>query len=425
MGHQVLSMLNRLQNRRFFYFELPLIVFATLLAFGLQVLLTSGCCVGPDLVAYERIANLQGAQSNFWLSADAFNENFWGMLYPTFLHYSMEISGGSLEFVQWIQRLMVAALVPAVWLLTAHLGPKVRITSAFVLALSPTSIWLGNSFGYEVLLAFLLTYGVVLAWIIKERQFESRPFLLVLFPLFSGILIGLAMLAQSKALIIVPVVLYLLWRQSRRSALWGIAGIFIPLIPWMVRNFYVLGTFSPLSNNAGYNLWVGNSPEAILGGSVASAPPLPAGATSQLGAALTFMIEQPEATIDLIFRKVMRLWQPIYAYPEIVEPGPGRFLLHIFAGVLAALILFGFLAFLGGRLFVSPPRVPDVTPLAIFVLLFCLSHLPFIAEPRFMSAVLPVTLSVAVPTVLYLGQHWERLLKPSVGRSNLSEKSLE
>jgi hypothetical protein len=237
-------------------------------------------------------------------------------------------------------------------------------------------------------------------------------------------LIGLAILTQSKALIIVPVIVYLLWRNGKHAALWGIAGISIPLVPWMIRNFYVLGTVSPLSNNANYNLWVGNSPEAVLGGSVASAPPLPVGVTSQFGAAITFMIEQPEATIDLVFRKAIRLWQPIYAYPEVFSPGPARFFLHILAGGLALLILLGFVLFLGGRLFVSPPKVPDVTPLAIFVVVFSLSHLPFIAEPRFMSAVLPVTLSVSVPTVLYLGQRGRKLMKTDGGRRTILERAV-
>ena len=391
----------------------------------LQRLFTPGCCEGPDLVAYAEIAARQSEQSDFWMRADAFESNFWGMLYPTFLHYAQLVTGGSLEAIQWIQRVFVAVLVPGAWLLTAHLGRRVRCATVLVLVLSPTTFWLGNSYGYEVLLALFLTFGVVLAWGFGGKEFFQSSRLNSLVAVASGLLIGLAVLTQSKAIVALPVIVFLLWRQKLGRIWWGALSFFITVLPWMLRNLVVLGTPSPFSNNAGYNLWVGNNPEAVLGGSLLTAPPLPPGVTSQLRAGLDFIISQPEAMQDLFFRKVVRLWQPLYVYPEFIPVGPGRTMLHLVAGLLAALVVIGFVLFLGGRLFSKPPIVPNVTPIAVLVLLFASSHLPFIAEPRFMTVVYPLTLSVAVPTLLYLARNLRAAVNGPRSIGSESESSIE
>jgi len=131
--------------------------------------------------------------------------------------------------------------------------------------------------------------------------------------------------------------------------------------------------------------------------------------TDYLNSAVSFIISQPEIAINFTFRKVMRMWEPLYLYPELIPAGIGRTAIHVVTAALAVLMLGGFVAFVGGRLFVRPPQIPDVAPLAAFVLLFYVSHLPFIAEPRFMAAVYPVTVAVSVATLSYLYSRYKGL----------------
>lgn len=246
---------------------------------------------------------------------------------------------------------------------------------------------------------------MVLAWARVMRGSDSTIWSRVLLPIISGLVFGLAVLAQSKVIIVAPVIIYLFWRQQRGRAGWAVGGMLAALLPWMIRNHLVLGSPNPLTGNGPYNLWVGNNPDATTGGSMLTAPPLPLGVQSQSEAAVRWIIEQPEIAIQLVFRKAMRLWEPHLVYPELISPGPGRTLLHLIAGILAVFMIVGFFAFLGGRVFSSPPTVPDMTPIAVAALLFYVSHLPFIAETRFMTPIFPMIASVSIATWFYA---WRR-----------------
>jgi len=375
----------------------------------LQRVLTSGCCVGPDLVAYLEIAQMQATQQSFWTSPEAFKENFWAMGYPTALHYILSLSGDSLVIVQWIQMVMAASLGIGAWFLAFRMGIKVRLLAASIVALSPNTFWTGNSFGYEILLAWLLTFSLSLSWWASRNEGNISIRVQLVASGIAGLLLGLGVLTQSRAIVVTPVIFYLLWRNSRARAWWGLAGFLIATIPWALRNLFVLGTPNIFTGNGAYNLWIGNNPETTNGGSMMRPLSMPAGSSEQLSQALTFIISQPEIAINFVFRKTMRMWEPLYLYPELIAPGIGRTLIHVATAALSVLILVGFLVFLGGRLFTRPPTVPDVAPLAVFVLLFYLSHLPFIAEPRFMASVYPVTAVVSVSTLFALVVRFRKL----------------
>lgn len=385
-------------RRREYFFLACLMVLSIIL----QRILSSGCCVGPDLVAYLEIAQLQATQQDFWSSPEAFRENFWAMGYPTFLHYLLNLSGDSLAIVQWVQMFMAASLGLGAWVLSMHMGTKIRMWAATIVALSPTTIWMGNSFGYEVLLAWLLTFGLALAlWVSRNgKEFSFR--FKVIAAVCAGILLGLSVLTQSRAIVVAPVIFYLLWRNSRAQAWWGVGGFIAVTLPWALRNLFVLGTPNIFTGNGAYNLWIGNNPETTTGGSMMRPPSMPENSSEQLSGAIDFIISQPEIAVNFVFRKAMRMWEPIFLYPEVIPAGIGRTSIHFVTTVLALFVLLGFLAFLGGRLFTRPPQVPDVAPLAVFVLLFYVSHLPFIAEPRFLASVYPVTVVVSVSTLFAL-----------------------
>lgn len=110
---------------------------------------------------------------------------------------------------------------------------------------------------------------------------------------------------------------------------------------------------------------------------------------------------QPEAFFALTLRKAVRLLEPIYVYPEGV-PNIMRMTGHILAIALALLTVFGFLAYIFGRLWLRRSELPAVGPLAAFVGLYYVIHLGFLSESRFMAPVFPITLVVAVATILQL-----------------------
>lgn len=122
--------------------------------------------------------------------------------------------------------------------------------------------------------------------------------------------------------------------------------------------------------------------------------PIPPAGESLTSAAIDFIVSQPERWIELTFMKAARLFQPVFVYPDV--PGAANVALHMWAGALAVVIAMGVVFYWGSMLLMRSSALPRVRTLAVFVAIFFTSHLPFIAEPRFMTSVLPVTTSVAV-----------------------------
>lgn len=350
---------------------------------------------GPDMTTYVAIAKDELTKVGFWTDSDSFVQNFWAMAYPTFLAIAMRVLGDDLTRVLYLQILMAASLVLVPWVLARRLPRQVQVAAPAVLALCPALWWLGTTIGYEVLLAWLLCFSLALAWVVFESRNRASSRAVVFCAALSGLLAAGALLTQTKTLAVLPVLAYLLIKAGRRTALAGLGGLIIGLLPWMIRNFLVLGTPSPLTGNAGYNLWVGNNPDSINGGSMLVAPPVPPG-ESMTSAALHFMISQPERWIELTWLKAARLLEPVFLYPGNLPVGLPRTVLHLYAGVFGALLGIGVIVFLGARLLAGSRAVPAVTPLAIFCLVWFAAHVPFIAEPRYLTSVVPVTVVVAL-----------------------------
>jgi hypothetical protein len=72
------------------------------------------------------------------------------------------------------------------------------------------------------------------------------------------------------------------------------------------------------------------------------------------------------------------------------------------------MVVFGVVAFIATRIVAGAKAVPAITAPAIFVVLFFLVHLPFIAEPRYMTPVLPVSVAVAIATWVQVVQRFRQ-----------------
>jgi hypothetical protein len=380
-----------------------LLEFAYLLALAaiattLTLILHPGEPTGPDIDSYVPIANAIIDDPRYFFSADAYQNNFWSMGYPTLLAGMLFLTG-SLTGVTIIQAFLVGTLVFIPWLLTRHIPGPTRLIAPAILAVMPAIWGIGTSIAYEAPYAALLGFSLAIAWNLRTnppRSLWATRFLATL----SGFLISLGVLMQTKTLIVVPVVIFLLWKAGRSQFGLGVLGFLIAVLPWSLRNALVLGSPSPLAGNGPFNIWVGNNPATATGGAMLEPPAVPAGLTP-LQAALEFVVSQPERAFELIILKSARLTQPLFVYPELLAPGPGRTLLHALVAVLNAFIVLGVVAFVGTRIVAGPKGVPPLTAPAVFVTLFFVVHLPFIAEPRYMAPVLPVSAAIAVATSVW------------------------
>jgi len=386
-------------NRRELLYLFALAVLSTILT----IILNPGDPTGPDIHSYVPIADQIIDNPDYLISPEAFQGNFWSMGYPTLLAGMLFVTG-SLTGVTVIQACMIGSLVFVPWLLTRHIPGPTRLIAPAITAITPALWGIGTSIAYEAPYAVVLGYSLALAWTIRQRPPRNVGILLLLSAL-SGFLIALGVLIQSKTLIVVPVIAVLLTRVYRRALWAGIAGFLVPLIPWSIRNFFVLGTINPLAENGPFNVWVGNNPVTTTGGSMLKPPAVPAGATP-MQAAIDFIVSQPERAVELVILKSARLTQPVFIFPEILQPGPSRTLLHLIMAVINVLVVLGVVFYLGARLVNGPRGLPALTAPAIFIAVFFAVHLPFIAEPRYMAPVLPVSIGIAVATWVHIGTRW-------------------
>lgn len=380
--------------------ELLAVLSLAILSLFLQYLLRPSLISGPDIHPYVAIANSISEQPDFWSRPDAFEGNFWAMAYPTFLHVIFVFTNNSLQAVQIIQMLIGASLVFGSWFIVRHLGLAVRLIAAILVTLTPVVWSMSANIGYEIILAWLLLASLALAWGYGGKDVLKNHKLSILSGVLSGAFIGLAVLTQTKTLAVIPVIAFILIKQSRMRLWSGVVGFALALVPWMIRNLLVLGTPNPLTNNGPYNIWVGNNPLNPSGGSMLIAPPLPSGST-YTSAALQFIVNQPEIALGMVFHKASRLLEPIFVYPNILGPGPAQTLLHIYSALFGLLGIIGVAVFLGARLFAKPPTLPSITPIVCFVVFFYLIHIPFIAEPRFLAPLAPIDLAITSAVAVF------------------------
>lgn len=306
-----------------------------ILAIIIQFVLHPEVPTGPDVEAYTSLANEQ-MQTGFWWDPSAFRDNFWSMAYPTILASLLRFSGNDLGVVVHAQTILAASLIVVPWLLTRHISGKVRFVAPFVLLINPALWWMGWTIGYEFLLSVLLSFALAIAWAVRFSPRHSERWSLF-WSAVVGLLLAGAILTQTKSLIVVPVIVYVLYSRSRRSAWIGSLATVAGRFPWMLRNWIITGNPSPLSRNAEYNFWVGNNPLNPTGGSMLIAPTTPSD-KSQVSAAVDFIVSQPERFIELLWSKAARLAEPVFVYPAVFEPGPLRTALHLLSAVMVAFL---------------------------------------------------------------------------------------
>ena len=99
---------------------------------------------------------------------------------------------------------------------------------------------------------------------------------------------------------------------------------------------------------------------------------------------------------------MVRLLEPTYFYPDLSSIKGANLALHV-AMIISSIIGASlFAAYIFGRLWIRPPLIPAVGPIALIVVLFFLVHVPFATETRHTKPIVPLALCVAVPTFVFL-----------------------
>lgn len=370
----------------------------------LQFLLLPTEFVGPDTPKYLELA--QKAQSwSFWIDPNAFDGNYWPIGYPIFAATVWTLYGSvDIYAIQVVQIFISSSFVFLTAPFTRGFSVKLRIIAAFLVGVSPSVIGIGQTGGYELLLGFLLLVSLGVLWGTQGKPTGNDFWLSWAGPVLAGFTLGLAFLVQNKVIIVTPVLLYLALRWGKRPLVYFVISACIAPFAWALRNLMIRGSFDPRSTNGPVNIWIGNNPESVAGGFMEPLP-LPPNSTSFIDAALRFIINQPEASAALYLRKVARLLEPVYLYPEFDQPPGFSTVLHYSTFLLSVILLFLFFAYLFAMIWRTNIGIPSLLPLAIFYLLFVLVNLPFLAEARYRTPLEPLLISISVITASAL---WRR-----------------
>lgn len=371
------------------------------IALAIHILVLDPAFNGPDAISNFKFAQL-GQDWGYWWNPDA----FWGYQFPmgygTFLALVAHITGGSLVLAQYIQILLAIAMAPMGWYMTRHLGRTVRVVTFASIALSPSVFWLARTNGYEILISFFMVAATASLWGFGGNPPALRNKFQNLLPSIAGISMALCMMSQGKTIVVIPVLLFLAWKWGKKQALLFIAFSFsLPLI-WSVRNHMVLDRWNPFNSSSDIVFWMGNNPTTKTGEYVISPPPLPSGFSSYYSAGIDFIVNQPERAYSLLLARMVRLIEPVYFYPDWSSVKGANLALHSLMILLSLTGAILFICYLFGRIWVRPPSIPSVGPIAIMVLFFVLVHLPFATETRHTKPIVPLALCVAMPTLVYL-----------------------
>ena len=269
----------------------------------------------------------------FWFNPSAFDGNYWSVGYTTFLAAIKAMVGTATNVLQATHIGLGLILIVLTWLISSSLNSRVKIIATCLVAFN-LSMWaMAALAGYEVLLGVVLVSATLFTWQIfmpiewlKSGRGVAR--LQKTLVLTSGLFLGIAVMIQSKAFILVLVFAIYWFRSSLRVAIFGISGVLLVLLPWSIRNFFVLGSINPFNSNGPVNFWIGNNPDQTTGGFM-DPPILPDGSGGFVDSAIKFTVSQPEFAVQLLLRKSARLVEPMYFYFGDRQPSIFQWSLHV------------------------------------------------------------------------------------------------
>ena len=356
---------------------------------------------GPDGGTYVAIAERMRWPLDV-VGPDLGDGNYWAIGYPLFLRFLDVLPWSGLLFVTLIQSGLLIATALAAYKIVSPLREPFRVATFALVALSPSLLFASRVIGYESLLAFLLT--TALFFLLRVQRRSSVLVSLVL----AGLCLGIATWVQSKVLLLAPVFVLtmLLGRPFVNGlvrAMWLLAGFLLPLLLLAGRNALVHDRFSPVTDNAAINAWIGNSPESS--GRYMNVYFPPDWRETLLERIGTFAFDSPRDFVTLQVRKVVELFVPTRERPDF---GFAALDLSIEALQFAWLLCLalGLGLFVAGLAFRVLGRATELWPVALTCVVGLLTHVPFIADARMRLPYEPMLIILAVAAVSVTRARW-------------------
>jgi 4-amino-4-deoxy-L-arabinose transferase-like glycosyltransferase len=255
---------------------------------------------------------------------------FLGPLYPYVMAGLYSVFEPSVEVVRWAQVLLGAASCLLLFLIAERVfDRRVALLSGLLLGFYPLHLYYTDMILPTVLVLFI---NLLLLWLLL-RVFEAPS---LVGAALVGMVLGLAVLAKSNALVLLPVFTTVwLWLQRqptlRQRALWCAvfaAAAFMSVAPATLHNWIVGERFVWVTTSGGRNLWKGNGAiangthpldhsdrsEAGLGRRLAGNVD-PVRAAEESGEYVTRTLEHvrehPADTSRLLLKKLMLFWNAI------------------------------------------------------------------------------------------------------------------
>jgi tetratricopeptide (TPR) repeat protein len=362
------------------------------------------------------------------------NAYFLGPLFPYVLAGLRVLTGDSIHDVLVLQSLWgaiaVALLADAARRLTR---PWIGVAIGVLAIVYETSVFFDGLVLMESLLFFLES---LLLWCVARFAIPSASSRLLL---IAGLLIGLIAEGRATALaLLLPAWAFLvLHRRATARAIairtaWLLAGLLLIVTPPALRNRAVSGEWIPFTYNGGFNLYVGNNPEATGGflrvtGTQVIGSALSAGTDGGVEAdtreylasqglrlgprasssywarrARDWMAAHPARALGLALRKIGMMWNR-REYPQIENLEEYRSV----AGPLGVPGLGGFgllgpLAVLG--LAIAWPRGNRERFVMGYAIVMTLSVAPFFVTDRYRHHLVPAALLLAAIALERIGE---------------------
>ncbi|MDQ6746433.1 MAG: glycosyltransferase family 39 protein [Actinomycetota bacterium] len=177
--------------------------------------------------------------------------------YPVFLAAIYAVAGQEAPpAARVVESLLGALSVALIGLIATRIwGRRIGVMALGIAAVAPPLVVLSTALVSESLFVPLILAAVAAG---LEARRSPHP---LRWAIFTGVLIGLAELTRTNALLLLPPLAYALWATARprfgrallRPAL-VIAATVLTVAPWTVRNWFVLHHFVPVSSEVGYTL---------------------------------------------------------------------------------------------------------------------------------------------------------------------------
>jgi 4-amino-4-deoxy-L-arabinose transferase-like glycosyltransferase len=184
--------------------------------------------------------------------------------YTSLIALSLWLSANPAETLGLIQAVLSTLVVVSVFYLVWELSSEVGIALLAALGTAIYPIFVINSaLPIQTVLNLFLLSVLMVVTVMLPKHFTMK------WAGLTGFVFGINLLSRPALMGYLPLLLVWLWLNAKRDLLKLFKAIVVMVIfmtvtvlPWMLRNYQVLGQFGVISTQGGFNFWSGNNPFA-------------------------------------------------------------------------------------------------------------------------------------------------------------------